>query len=160
MKIVEALCKQLLRLRQELQLQMVRMVWICMLLPLAYYQSIILEKRMHRSKNGFLWSLPDILWNRIGSTPINHCILDFSEIKTVLELHQYLKEMSDLPAYYGNNKVYTNNKIDKVRKNLVDFFFFPIIVSLCSSCPFWKKSNKKKVDEIIKKEESRMKAIL
>lgn len=34
---------------------------------------------------------------------MNHFILDFSEIKTVLELHQYLKEVFDLPAYYGNN---------------------------------------------------------
>ena len=34
---------------------------------------------------------------------MNHFILDFNEIKTVLELHQYLKEVFDLPAYYGNN---------------------------------------------------------
>lgn len=34
---------------------------------------------------------------------MNHFILDFSEIKTVLELHQHLKEVFDLPAYYGNN---------------------------------------------------------
>ena len=32
---------------------------------------------------------------------MNHFILDFSEIKTVLGLHQYLKEVFDLPAYYG-----------------------------------------------------------
>ena len=34
---------------------------------------------------------------------MNHFMLDFSEIKTVLELHQYLKESFDLPEYYGNN---------------------------------------------------------
>ena len=34
---------------------------------------------------------------------MNHFILDFSEVKTVLELHQYLKEAFDLPDYYGNN---------------------------------------------------------
>ena len=34
---------------------------------------------------------------------MNHFILDFSEIKTVLELHQYLKEVFGLPDYYGNN---------------------------------------------------------
>ena len=34
---------------------------------------------------------------------MNHFILDFSEIKTVLELHQYMKEVFDLPAFYGNN---------------------------------------------------------
>ena len=34
---------------------------------------------------------------------MNHFILDFNEIKTVLGLHQYLKEVFDLPAYYGNN---------------------------------------------------------
>ena len=34
---------------------------------------------------------------------MNHFILDFSEIKTVLELHQYLKEVFALPDYYGNN---------------------------------------------------------
>ena len=34
---------------------------------------------------------------------MNHFILDFSEIKTVLELHQYLKEVFGLPEYYGNN---------------------------------------------------------
>ena len=34
---------------------------------------------------------------------MNHFILDFSEIQTVLELHQYLKEVFGLPEYYGNN---------------------------------------------------------
>ena len=34
---------------------------------------------------------------------MNHFILDFSEIKTVLELHQYLKGVFDLPDCYGNN---------------------------------------------------------
>ena len=34
---------------------------------------------------------------------MNHFILDFSEIKTVMELHQYLKEVFVLPEYYGNN---------------------------------------------------------
>ena len=34
---------------------------------------------------------------------MNHFVLDFSEIKTVLELHQYLKEVFALPEYYGNN---------------------------------------------------------
>ena len=34
---------------------------------------------------------------------MNHFILDFSEIKTVLELHQYLKEVFALSEYYGNN---------------------------------------------------------
>ncbi len=34
---------------------------------------------------------------------MNHFILDFCEIKTVLELHQYLKAAFDLPDYYGNN---------------------------------------------------------
>ena len=34
---------------------------------------------------------------------MNHFVLDFSEIKTVLELHQYLKKVFDLPDYYGNN---------------------------------------------------------
>lgn len=34
---------------------------------------------------------------------MNHFILDFSEIKTVFGLHQYLKEVFDLPDYYGNN---------------------------------------------------------
>jgi len=34
---------------------------------------------------------------------LNHFVLDFSEIKTVLELHQYLKEVFSLPEYYGNN---------------------------------------------------------
>ena len=34
---------------------------------------------------------------------MNHFILDFSEIKTVLELHQYLREVFSLPDYYGNN---------------------------------------------------------
>ena len=34
---------------------------------------------------------------------MNHFVLDFSEIKTVLGLHQYLKESFDLPDYYGNN---------------------------------------------------------
>ena len=34
---------------------------------------------------------------------MNLFILDFSEIKTVLGLHQYLKKVFDLPDYYGNN---------------------------------------------------------
>ena len=34
---------------------------------------------------------------------MNHFVLDFSEIKTVLGLHQYLKKAFDLPDYYGNN---------------------------------------------------------
>lgn len=34
---------------------------------------------------------------------MNHFILDFSEVKTMLELHQYLKEVFSLPNYYGNN---------------------------------------------------------
>lgn len=34
---------------------------------------------------------------------MNHFILDFSEVKTLLELHQYLKEVFSLPDYYGNN---------------------------------------------------------
>ena len=34
---------------------------------------------------------------------MNRFIMDFSEIKTVLELHQYLKEVFGLPDYYGNN---------------------------------------------------------
>ena len=34
---------------------------------------------------------------------MNHFILDFCEIKSVLGLHQYLKEVFDLPNYYGNN---------------------------------------------------------
>ena len=34
---------------------------------------------------------------------MNHFILDFGEIKTVAGLHQYLKEVFDLPNYYGNN---------------------------------------------------------
>ena len=34
---------------------------------------------------------------------MNHFILDFSEIKTVMELHRYLKEAFNLPDYYGNN---------------------------------------------------------
>ena len=34
---------------------------------------------------------------------MNHFILDFSEVKTLLELHQYLKEVFSLPYYYGNN---------------------------------------------------------
>ena len=34
---------------------------------------------------------------------MNRFILDFTEIKTVLGLHQYLKETFDLPSYYGNN---------------------------------------------------------
>jgi len=34
---------------------------------------------------------------------MNHFVLDFSEIKTLLELYQYLKEVFSLPDYYGNN---------------------------------------------------------
>ena len=34
---------------------------------------------------------------------MNHFILDFSEVKTLVELHQYLKEIFALPDYYGNN---------------------------------------------------------
>lgn len=34
---------------------------------------------------------------------MNYYILDFSEVKTLLELHQYLKEVFSLPDYYGNN---------------------------------------------------------
>ena len=34
---------------------------------------------------------------------MNHFILDFSEVKTLLELHQYLKEVFSLPDDYGNN---------------------------------------------------------
>lgn len=34
---------------------------------------------------------------------MNYFILDFSEIKSLLELHQYLKEVLHLPDYYGNN---------------------------------------------------------
>ena len=34
---------------------------------------------------------------------MNHFVLDFSDIKTVLQLHQYLKEIFSLPDYYGNN---------------------------------------------------------
>ena len=34
---------------------------------------------------------------------MNRFILDFSEIKTVLDLHLYLKGVFDLPDYYGNN---------------------------------------------------------
>lgn len=34
---------------------------------------------------------------------MNHFILDFSEIKSLLGLHQYLKEVFLLPDYYGNN---------------------------------------------------------
>ena len=34
---------------------------------------------------------------------MNHYILNFSEVKTLLELHQYLKEVFSLPDYYGNN---------------------------------------------------------
>ena len=34
---------------------------------------------------------------------MNHIILDFSEVKTLLELHQYLKEVFSLPDDYGNN---------------------------------------------------------
>ena len=34
---------------------------------------------------------------------MNSFVLDFSEIKTVLELHQYLKEVFALPVYYGDN---------------------------------------------------------
>lgn len=34
---------------------------------------------------------------------MNHVILDFGDIKTVMQLHQYLKEVFVLPDYYGNN---------------------------------------------------------
>lgn len=34
---------------------------------------------------------------------MNRFILDFTQIKTVLGLHQYLKEVFCLPDYYGNN---------------------------------------------------------
>lgn len=34
---------------------------------------------------------------------MSYFTLDFNEIKTVLELHQYLKEVFGLPDYYGNN---------------------------------------------------------
>ena len=34
---------------------------------------------------------------------MNYFTLDFNGIKTVLELHQYLKEVFGLPDYYGNN---------------------------------------------------------
>ena len=34
---------------------------------------------------------------------MNHFVLDFGEIKSVLELHQYLKEVFGLPENYGNN---------------------------------------------------------
>ena len=34
---------------------------------------------------------------------MNHIILDFSEVKTLLELYQYLKEVFSLPDDYGNN---------------------------------------------------------
>ena len=34
---------------------------------------------------------------------MNLVILDFNDIKTVLELHQYLKKSFYLPDYYGNN---------------------------------------------------------
>lgn len=34
---------------------------------------------------------------------MNYFILDFSEVNTLLELHQYLKEFFSLPDYYGNN---------------------------------------------------------
>lgn len=34
---------------------------------------------------------------------MNYFILDFSEVKTLLELHQYLKKVFSLPDYYGNN---------------------------------------------------------
>lgn len=34
---------------------------------------------------------------------MNHFVLDFGEVKTLLELHQYLKEVFHLPDYYGNN---------------------------------------------------------
>ena len=34
---------------------------------------------------------------------MNHFILDFGEVKTLLELHQNLKEVFSLPDYYGNN---------------------------------------------------------
>ena len=34
---------------------------------------------------------------------MNHFILDFSEVKTLLELYQYLKEVFSLPDDYGNN---------------------------------------------------------
>lgn len=34
---------------------------------------------------------------------MNHFILDFSEIKSLLGLHQYLNEVFLLPDYYGNN---------------------------------------------------------
>lgn len=34
---------------------------------------------------------------------MNHFVLDFGEVKTVLELHQYLKNVFSLPDHYGNN---------------------------------------------------------
>ena len=40
---------------------------------------------------------------RLGGSLVNHFVLDFGEIKSVLELHQYLKEVFGLPEYYGNN---------------------------------------------------------
>ena len=34
---------------------------------------------------------------------MNHFVLDFSEVTTVMELHQYLKNVFSFPDYYGNN---------------------------------------------------------
>ncbi len=34
---------------------------------------------------------------------MNYFVLDFAEIKSLLGLHEYLKEIFSLPDYYGNN---------------------------------------------------------
>lgn len=34
---------------------------------------------------------------------MNYFVLDFNDIKSLLGLHQYLKEVFQLPDYYGNN---------------------------------------------------------
>ena len=34
---------------------------------------------------------------------MNYFVLDFNDIKSLLGLHQYLKDVFQLPDYYGNN---------------------------------------------------------
>lgn len=39
----------------------------------------------------------------MGESAVNYIILDFNGIKSLWTLHEYFKEVFNLPDYYGNN---------------------------------------------------------
>ena len=51
----------------------------------------------------YLRSLSYFLRNRNRGSGLNHFILDFKGIESLLGLHHYFKQVFGLPDYYGNN---------------------------------------------------------